>query len=182
MEKWLLSIRIISEQQSKPWTLAKEKQFFHFPVHFHHFRPSLHSYGNISLQSSTCYKVNVNFQPSTTCPRELNRTGAGWWWTRSYFCYRVNINIENHVVYNKKGDTYPRGISWCHIDPSQACRIVVLRAQTRLPGPRGHRQAELKAHKDRDAKKYRVSELQLKQHLKTLVFLISYERYDTQNQ
>ena len=70
---------------------------------------------------STKDNVNVNFQPATTCPGRLNRTGAGWWWSPSFICYRVNMNSQYHLVYNPKGDTYPRGIGWCNVNLSP-CR------------------------------------------------------------
>ena len=66
---------------------------------------------------STKDNVNVDFQPAgSSCPGNLNRSGAGWWWRPVGHCYRVNMNHQYHVVYNNKGDTFPRGIAWCDVN------------------------------------------------------------------
>ena len=73
---------------------------------------------------STKDNVNVDFQPAgSSCPGLLNRSGAGWWWRPVGHCYRVNMNNEYHIVYNSKGDTFPRGIGWCDVKTT-ACRTA----------------------------------------------------------
>ena len=81
---------------------------------------------------STKDKVNVDFQPETSsCPRNLNTSGAGWWWRPRVPCNRVNMNQEYHVVYNSKGDTFPRGIGWCAANSSacMACQFIEMKVR-----------------------------------------------------
>ena len=74
---------------------------------------------------STKDNVNVDFQPvRSSCPGNLNRSGAGWWWRPVGHCYRVNMNHQYHVVHNSKGDTFPRGIGWCDVNSTvNACNM-----------------------------------------------------------